>query len=696
MNFFSRNRQKFVYSCVFASLFVGMLFSATQCFAANPPLKTVSMAVVPVGNLRQLNFSINDPVLGVVPGNSGPIDLASWDAINGVVYWIYWVRNPDLSLSKMVGFSVYDPKTGVWNNRTTVGIDTDVVSSVACGGGVVSWKGFSGAVRFAIYDSELNSWVIGSSTSITSGIGAIDATGMVAWYNGNAIGAALYDPSAKVFRIGFTAPLPIPSSFTFNSGTVVYTANGVPGKLGYSWPTNGWGNFFTVPKAYFIPSKTSGPVPLRVFFWDMSLGANSWNWSFNDGTGATSTVASPFYTFNSAFAAPFNVELIAGGPAGGNALGRAITPTTPHSISGTAANASGFKIAGASVTLSGTHSKTVTTDASGNYSFGNLTGNGNYTVTITKPRTTFTPPSRSYTNLTGAQTGNFTGKLNDKPADFDGDGKTDPSIFRSGTNEWWVLNSSTNSSAAVTFGLPTDKLVPRDYDGDGRTDFAVWRPSEGNWYILQSSTGTTSIRSFGTAGDIPVANDYDGDDKADIAVFRPSDANWYVTKSSNSVVFQLPFGAATDKVVPGDYDGDEKGDFAVFRPSEATWYVLRSSDFGVTIQPFGNTTDKPVQGDYDGDGKTDFATFTPLTAPASSLWNIKRSSDGVVPPAQPWGFGDDYLAPGDYDGDGKIDVGVFRPSDNTWYAIRSSDQVWFAPTFGAAGDYPVPNAYIPQ
>jgi hypothetical protein len=32
-----------------------------------------------------------------------------------------------------------------------------------------------------------------------------------------------------------------------------------------------------------------------------------------------------------------------------------------------------------------------------------------------------------------------------------------------------------------------DKPVPADYDGDGKADATVWRPSEGNWYLRPSS-----------------------------------------------------------------------------------------------------------------------------------------------------------------------------------------------------------------
>jgi hypothetical protein len=49
---------------------------------------------------------------------------------------------------------------------------------------------------------------------------------------------------------------------------------------------------------------------------------------------------------------------------------------------------------------------------------------------------------------------------------------------------------------------------------------------------------------------------------------------------------------------------------------------------------------------------------------------------------------------GDYDGDGRFDTAVFRPSSSTWYIQRSTAGSLITP-FGAAGDQPLPNVFVP-
>lgn len=84
--------------------------------------------------------------------------------------------------------------------------------------------------------------------------------------------------------------------------------------------------------------------------------------------------------------------------------------------------------------------------------------------------------------------------------DYDGDRKSNVSVFRPDGGIWYLLNSTARFSA-VQFGIATDKPVPADYDGNGKTDMAVYR--DGNWFILNSTSGFTAL-GFGMATDKPV------------------------------------------------------------------------------------------------------------------------------------------------------------------------------------------------
>ena len=272
--------------------------------------------------------------------------------------------------------------------------------------------------------------------------------------------------------------------------------------------------------------------------------------------------------------------------------------------------------------------------------------------------------------------------------DFDGDLKTDIGIFRPSVGEWWINRSSNGSTFAAQFGSATDSIVPGDFTGDGKSDIALWRPSTGEWFVLRSEDFSYFAFPFGSAGDVPVPADYDADGKNDAALYRPSTFTWFVRRSTDGGTTIQQFGATGDVPVPSDYDGDGKTDITIFRPSNGQWWMNRTTA-GVLVVTFGNATDKLVQGDYTGDGKSDNALWRPSTGE----WFILRSED-LSYYSFPFGVATDVPAPGDYDGDGKFDATVFRPSEAKWYSQRTSAGILIQ-QFGAAGDRPIPNAFVP-
>jgi hypothetical protein len=246
-------------------------------------------------------------------------------------------------------------------------------------------------------------------------------------------------------------------------------------------------------------------------------------------------------------------------------------------------------------------------------------------------------------------------------ADYDGDKKTDVGVFRSGTGQW-LIQQSTAGGMVVPFGAPTgDTPLQGDFDGDGKMDLVVYRSSTAQWFVKESSGQYAAFR-FGQPGvDIPVPGDYDGDGKTDLAVYRPTTGTWYINRSTlGPEVIQL--GQPGDIPVPGNYDGGSTTEVAVFRPSTAQWFII--GPHGPRVVSFGATTDMPVPGDYSGNGNTDLAVYRPSNATFYVL-----GSDGTreaVALGQP---GVDIPVPGDYAGTGATDFAVFRPTTDQWFFI---------------------------
>lgn len=278
-------------------------------------------------------------------------------------------------------------------------------------------------------------------------------------------------------------------------------------------------------------------------------------------------------------------------------------------------------------------------------------------------------------------------------ADFDGDGRTDVSVFRSSEGNWY-LNQSTAGFGVVKWGISGDTIVPGDYDGDTKADIAVFRPNSNpanaDYFILNSNGFTVSFGSWGVPGDLPVAGDYDGDSKVDLAVFRPSEANWYVLNSSNGSGTVSVFGLNGDLPLAFDLENDGKTNLAVFRPSTNIWYIARNTGIpGQNFEAiqFGLGGDRLVPADYDGDNRDDFAVFRPSTG----QWFVRRSSDSTVT-VTPFGVSTDIPVPGDYDGDGRDDIAIYR--NGQWWLSRSTAGLAVV-NFGLAGDKPIPSAAVP-
>jgi hypothetical protein len=170
----------------------------------------------------------------------------------------------------------------------------------------------------------------------------------------------------------------------------------------------------------------------------------------------------------------------------------------------------------------------------------------------------------------------------------------DGSILYFVSNRPGGIGPTTTGDLYSVTRVSVNRSSTADFDGDGRTDISVFRPSDGTWYVMQSGSNTFRAQQFGTNGDRIVPGDYDGDGRTDFAVFRqtPQNGIWYVLRSADNSFSAVQWGLNTDKPVPGDYDGDGKTDIAVYR--SGIWYILQSSNGQFATQQFGSSSDIPV------------------------------------------------------------------------------------------------------
>jgi len=269
-----------------------------------------------------------------------------------------------------------------------------------------------------------------------------------------------------------------------------------------------------------------------------------------------------------------------------------------------------------------------------------------------------------------------------------------------GSGTWYVMGQTGSANTSMAWGGGSDIPVPGDYDGDGKTDFSIYRPSTGVWWIFYSSTSTyDGINYGGTAGDIPVAADFDGDGMTDLGIARAdltnSEMDWYVDLSGGGYL-SMAFGDDADVPNAADFDGDGKADIGVYRESNGNFYYDHSSDANYTTAYIGASTLNcspswkcAVSSDYDGDGKADPAIYKESTA----YWYIFQSTTNSLV-SMNWGSSGNFPVQNDYDGDGKTDLAVFdNANPATWTIKRSSNGSTRTESYGTTNDIPVPAFY---
>lgn len=284
--------------------------------------------------------------------------------------------------------------------------------------------------------------------------------------------------------------------------------------------------------------------------------------------------------------------------------------------------------------------------------------------------------------------------------DRSNDGNADLSLWRSNTLADYLTAPVGGATVVTQYGSTGMIPTPADWDGDGDTDVGAYSPGAQSSFFTKPTPGSDYYgrKFWGTTGDIPVPGDYDADNITDVAIYRPSTGTWWVQRSSNSTILTFAWGTSADFPVPGDYDGDRIVDLAVYRVADPanlnrdSWYVLLSNraNQAFSLIAHGQVGDLRVPADYDGDGKTDIAVFRP----SDGTWWILRSGQPAAAQLQvvQFGLSGDVPQPADYDGDLLADFAVFRPSTGDWWLNRTTAGVTVQ-SLGTSTDIPTTSAF---
>ena len=346
---------------------------------------------------------------------------------------------------------------------------------------------------------------------------------------------------------------------------------------------------------------------------------------------------------------------------------------------------------GVTITLSVSQIATAITDATGDYSF-TVPAEGNYTVTPSLAGYEFTPPSRTFINLSANQTANFSARSLLGPASNFNVGRQPSSVAvgdlnNDGEPDLAVVNELSNSvsillgTGTANFGQKTDfSVIGRspvsvalgDFNNDGKLDLATADSQTNNVSSLLNTcpascaTPTfdpTNNSGVGSRPSSVAVGDFNGDGTLDLAVANGGFNTVSILLGTGTGSFgpktDFIVGSSPESVALGDFNNDGKLDLATTRIFSDRVAILLGTGTG----GFGQKTDfivgsRPSSvavGDLNGDGKLDLATANVNSDNVSILLGTGTGSFGQKTDFAA-GTNPQFVAIGDFNNDGKLDL----------------------------------------
>ncbi|WP_229068664.1 hypothetical protein [Actinoplanes sp. DH11] len=279
------------------------------------------------------------------------------------------------------------------------------------------------------------------------------------------------------------------------------------------------------------------------------------------------------------------------------------------------------------------------------------------------------------------------GRNNTTAGDFDGDGRAEIALYRTGNGLWNIKSVATGDQIVGSHaygGDPSDVPVSGDFNGDGVNEIGVYRKAVGQWHVKNVRNGQQLLAQHSYGGDpsdIPVVGDFDGDGFDDFGVYRKGNGQWHVKsyRTGEQILAQHSYGGApSDIPVVGDFNNDGFDEIGVYRQAVGQWHVksVRNGQQLLAQHSYGgDPSDLPVVGDFDGDGYDDFGVYRK----GNGQWHVKsyRTGDQLLAQHSYGGDPSDVPVAADYNGDGFSEIGVYRKSNGQWHIknIRTGDQI---------------------